>query len=76
MSTARWRLRHFAPKEIVVNNHEPKKPEHRRATPEPPAAPLKAPWCEPKLAFVEPELRKQGEMTELTGQGFFGTFIP
>ena len=33
-------------------------------------------WCEPKLTFVEPVLTKEGNVTELTGQGFFGTFIP
>jgi hypothetical protein len=59
-----------------VNTHEPKQTEHDNAPPEPPDADAKAPWCEPKLAFVEPELKKQGEMTELTGQGFFGTFTP
>jgi hypothetical protein len=32
-------------------------------------------WSEPKLLFVEPVLRKQGDLLELTGQGFFGTII-
>jgi hypothetical protein len=33
-------------------------------------------WQEPKLEFVEPRLVKQGEMKQLTTQGFIGTFIP
>ena len=32
-------------------------------------------WEEPKLAFVEPMLTRQGELKELTG-GFFGSFSP
>ena len=36
----------------------------------------KQPWQEPKLAFVEPKLTKHGELTAVTGQGFFGTFMP
>lgn len=35
----------------------------------------KEPWREPKLTFVEPVLTKEGGLTELTGDGFFGTFI-
>jgi hypothetical protein len=34
----------------------------------------KADWCEPKLTFVEPVLTKEGDLTELTADGFFGTF--
>ena len=33
-------------------------------------------WQEPKLEFVEPKLIKQGEMKQLTAQGFIGTFVP
>ena len=33
-------------------------------------------WQEPQLTFVEPELTKQGDLTTVTGEGFFGTFIP
>ena len=36
----------------------------------------KAPWQPPKLTFVEPTLTKHGGLTQVTGQGFFGTFIP
>jgi hypothetical protein len=34
------------------------------------------PWEEPRLEFVEPELVKQGDVKQLTADGFFGTFIP
>ena len=33
-------------------------------------------FTEPKLRFIKPELRKHGDLTELTGCGFFGTFVP
>ncbi len=33
-------------------------------------------WQEPRVTFVEPELVKQGEMKQITTQGFFGTFVP
>lgn len=35
-------------------------------------------WEEPKLAFVEPKLAKQGGLKDLTGGNgsFFQTFIP
>ena len=33
-------------------------------------------WQEPKLEFVEPKLVKQGEMKQITAQGFIGTFVP
>ena len=33
-------------------------------------------WQEPKLEFVEPKLVKQGEMKQITTQGFVGTFVP
>jgi hypothetical protein len=39
-------------------------------------ATAKKPWQEPKLAFVEPKLTKQGSLEEVTGQGFFGGFTP
>jgi len=32
-------------------------------------------WEEPKLAFVEPTLTKQGALQDITA-GFFGTFTP
>jgi hypothetical protein len=48
----------------VENNDAPSEPETRR------------PWQQPKLEFVEPKLVKQGEMKQITGQGFVGTFIP
>jgi hypothetical protein len=53
---------------------EPQRPDERQNSAA--AAPEKAPWHEPKLTFVEPELKKQGDMTKLTGQGFFGTVVP
>ena len=34
----------------------------------------KKPFVEPKLTWVEPELRDQGKLVEVT-QGFFGTFL-
>lgn len=36
----------------------------------------KKPFQEPKLEFIEPKLVKHGDATELTKQGFFGTFTP
>jgi hypothetical protein len=39
-------------------------------------AETRRPWQEPKLEFVEPKLVKQGEMKQITAQGFVGTFIP
>jgi hypothetical protein len=48
----------------VESNDLPSKTETRR------------PWQEPKLEFVEPKLVKQGEMKQITGQGFVGTFVP
>ena len=35
----------------------------------------KAPWQEPKLAFIEPKLTKHGKLEEVTA-GFFGGFTP
>lgn len=32
-------------------------------------------WEEPKLAFVEPKLTKEGGLKDITA-GFFGTFTP
>lgn len=40
-----------------------------------PEAESKQTWEEPKLAFVEPTLTKQGALQEITA-GFFGTFTP
>lgn len=45
-------------------------PNHGEPTP-----PSKSPWENPKLAFVEPEISKQGGLTEITGQ-FLGGFSP
>lgn len=42
--------------------------------PAPSSSTGKAPWQEPKLAFVEPKLTKHGQLEEITG--FFGTFTP
>jgi hypothetical protein len=39
-------------------------------------AETKRAWQEPKLEFVEPKLVKQGEMKQITAQGFIGTFVP
>jgi hypothetical protein len=58
-----------------VNNPEPEsdvrteEQPHREVTDKPR-------WQEPKLAFVEPVLTKDGDVGELTGEGFFGTFVP
>lgn len=38
-------------------------------------AETKPTWEEPKLAFVEPKLTKQGDLKEITA-GFFGSFTP
>ena len=35
----------------------------------------KLPFVEPKLAFVQPKLVKQGKVEEITA-GFFGNFYP
>jgi hypothetical protein len=34
------------------------------------------PWVEPKLTFIEPKLTRHGELQEVTGQSFFGSFVP
>lgn len=39
------------------------------------AASDKAPWQEPKLAFIEPRLIKHGQLEAVTA-GFFGGFTP
>ena len=36
----------------------------------------KQPWHEPKLTFVEPTLTVHGDLTQVTGQGYFGGFTP
>ena len=33
-------------------------------------------FAEPKLTYVTPTLREQGKVTELTTNGFFGSFSP
>jgi len=38
--------------------------------------PDKKSYNEPKLEFVEPRLTKCGDVTKITGQGFFGEFSP
>ena len=38
--------------------------------------PVKKPFLEPKLAFIDPKLTKHGDATKITQQGFFGTFTP
>jgi hypothetical protein len=42
----------------------------------PPVRKAPLPWEEPRLEFVEPELVKQGDVKQLTADGFFGTFTP
>lgn len=37
---------------------------------------VKKPFSEPKLSFIEPKLTKHGDATQITQQGFFGTFTP
>jgi hypothetical protein len=37
---------------------------------------IKRSWETPKLTFVEPKLTKEGDLVQLTAQGFFGTFVP
>jgi hypothetical protein len=51
-------------------------PEWERPGAVPSPSPDKKPWQEPKLAYVEPKLTKQGKLEEVTGQGFFGGFSP
>jgi hypothetical protein len=36
---------------------------------------VRARWQPAKLTFVEPALTKQGDLKELTGFGFFGSFF-
>ena len=40
------------------------------------ALPGKQAWVKPQVTFVQPQLTKQGTLTKLTGQGFFGAFSP
>ncbi len=54
------------------NDHD-QEIEHNEAHAE---AGTKRAWQEPKLEFVEPKLVKQGEMKQITAQGFIGTFVP
>jgi hypothetical protein len=49
-------------------------PKDDQVPAEPPAGKLT--WQPPKLTFVEPKLTKEGDLEEVTGQGFFGTFVP
>jgi hypothetical protein len=39
------------------------------------SAASKAPWQDPKLAFIEPKLTAHGKLEEVTA-GFFGGFTP
>jgi hypothetical protein len=50
---------------------------HELEAPGATAAPAagKAPWQEPKLAFIEPKLTTHGKLEEVTA-GFFGGFTP
>ena len=59
-----------------MNSHEPQQPEVDRTGSELVESEPKTPWSEPKLAFVEPQVKKHGDVVELTGEGFFGTFTP
>jgi hypothetical protein len=59
-----------------MNNPEPEPPDARVEERPDATAADKPRWQEPKLAFVEPVLTKDGDVSELTGEGFFGTFVP
>ena len=38
--------------------------------------PGKQAWVKPQATFVPPQLTKQGTVTKVTGQSFFGAFSP
>lgn len=38
--------------------------------------PVKKPFLEPRLAFIEPKLTRHGDVTKITQQSFFGIFTP
>jgi hypothetical protein len=52
----------------------PISPDHHAAPSPRQEHAAKARWQRPKLTFVEPTLTKQGDIKELTGYGFFGSF--
>ena len=56
-----------------MNDHTISESDRKDPLPEPTA---RAPWNPPRLRFVEPQLTRQGDLHQLTGQGFFGTFLP
>lgn len=60
-----------------MTNKEHPNVESPRWAATPVTVPAKAPFVEPKLTWIEPELRQQGTLnaTAQTG-GFFGSFSP
>jgi hypothetical protein len=61
----------------MQQEHLPSQQQPEEDRPAVTAAPTKAPWQEPKLAFVEPKLTSHGELKRVTGAPpFMGTFIP
>ena len=56
----------------TYDDHDQNAEHHEART----QAGTKRAWQEPKLEFVEPKLVKQGEMKQITAQGFIGTFVP
>jgi hypothetical protein len=63
-------------KEITMEQkHLPSQQQPEEDSPAVALPRTKAPWQEPKLAFVEPKLTPHGELKHVTG-AFFGTFTP
>lgn len=40
------------------------------------ASHTRKPFAEPKLTFIEPKLTRHGDVTRITGNGFFSAFVP
>ena len=59
-----------------MDENDTRKETRNPADPAVPSVPVKRAWQEPRLKFVEPKLTKQGDLVQLTAQGFFGTFVP
>jgi hypothetical protein len=57
----------------ATGQHMSHEPEATGGTASPTSG--KAPWQEPKLAFIEPKLTTHGKLEDVTA-GFFGGFTP
>jgi hypothetical protein len=59
-----------------MDENDSREVSRNTADPATPSEVVKRSWEEPKLKFVEPKLTKEGDLVQLTAQGFFGTFVP